>query len=306
MSGSLPDPAGAPPGQTRGEALGEAPGNVDHATSSLVQQLQAQRDAALQALARLQASQEEFLRSVSHDLRAPLRHITSYGALVREVLSDLPAATVQTEPVQEALQFLGTMDQSARRMGQMIDGLLALARFARTTVQPGAVALQEAMDQARQALAPLEALHREAGGEVRWDIAPDLPRVQADPVWLRELLVQLLGNALKFTRGRRPARITVRWHSVAPPASSAQVGGVSSTALVVWTIEDNGVGFDMARAAGLFGVFQRLHRETEFEGVGAGLALCRAIAEAHGAQIAAHGRPGEGCTLQLQWPAAHP
>jgi light-regulated signal transduction histidine kinase (bacteriophytochrome) len=138
---------------------------------------------------------------------------------------------------------------------------------------------------ARAALAPAE-----AGRAVEWRVGAELPTLQADPALLQELLVQLLGNALKFTRPAAQPCITVQ-------ADAAPAGRVA------FAVQDNGVGFDPARAGSLFGVFQRLHRETEFDGVGTGLALCRAIAQRHGAQINATAVPGGGCTVRLEWPA---
>ena len=250
-----------------------------------VEQLRAELARSQQQVADMAAAQEEFLRAVSHDLRAPLRHVTSYGTLVRELLGDLPPEVAQGAEVREALGFLATMDQSARRMGLMIDGLQALVRASRTPLHLQAVPLADAVVQARAALAAAE-----AGRAVAWRIASDLPTLQADPALLRDLLVQLLGNALKFTRPVAQPCITVQ-------AEAAPAGQVA------FTVQDNGVGFDLARAGSLFGVFQRLHRETEFEGVGTGLALCRAIAQRHGAQISATAVPGRGCTVRVGWPA---
>ena len=250
-----------------------------------VEQLRAELARSQQQVADMVAAQEEFLRAVSHDLRAPLRHVTSYGTLVREVLGELPPEVAQGAEVQEALGFLATMDQSARRMGLMIDGLQALVRATRAPLQLQPVPLADAIAQARAALAAAG-----AGRGVEWRIASDLPTLQADPALLQELLVQLLGNALKFTRPVAQACITVQ-------ADAAPAGEIA------FTEQDNGVGFDPARAGSLFGVFQRLHRETEFEGVGTGLALCRAIAQRHGAQISATAVPGRGCTVRVGWPA---
>ena len=252
-----------------------------------VEKLRAELARSQQQVVDMAAAQEEFLRAVSHDLRAPLRHVTSYGALVREVLGDLPADVLQGAEVQEALRFLTTMDQSARRMGLMIDGLLALARTGRAPLQLQPVALADAVAQARQAVAPAE-----AGRLVQWrvDVA-DLPPLHADPALLHALLVELLGNALKFTRGTPAPSITVA-------ADAAPEGQVA------FVVQDNGVGFDPARAGALFGVFQRLHRENEFEGVGAGLALCRQVARRHGGEVTATATPGAGCTVRVQWPAA--
>ena len=259
--------------------------SAGHALQQL-QGLRAELARSQQQVADMAAAQEEFLRAVSHDLRAPLRHVTSYGALVREVMGDLPPEVAQGAEVQEALGFLATMDQSARRMGLMIDGLQALVRASRAPLRLQPVPLADAMAQARATLAPAE-----AGRSVEWHVDADLPTLHADPVLLQELLVQLLGNALKFTRPVAQPRITVR-------ADGAPAG------CVAFTLQDNGVGFDPARAGSLFGVFQRLHRETEFDGVGAGLALCRAVAQRHGAAVAAMAAPGAGCTVRVAWPAA--
>ena len=249
-----------------------------------LQQLRAALARSQQQVADMAAAQEEFLRAVSHDLRAPLRHVTSYGTLVREVLGDLPPEVLQGAEVQEALGFLATMDQSARRMGLMIDGLQALVRASRAPLRLQPVPLADAIAHARTTLASAE-----RGRTVEWRVGVDLPTLQADSTLLQELLVQLLGNALKFTRPVAQPCITVL-------ADAAPAGQVA------FAVQDNGVGFDPARAGALFGVFQRLHRETEFDGVGAGLALCRASAQRHGAQISATAVPGGGCAVRVQWP----
>ena len=257
------------------------------ASPAEVERLRAELARSQQQVADMAAAQEEFLRAVSHDLRAPLRHVTSYGTLVREVLGDLPPEVAQGPEVQEALGFLATMDQSARRMGLMIDGLLALVRASRAPLHLQPVPLADAIANARAALLSPD----DAGRAVEWRVAAELPTLQADPALLQALLVQLLSNALKFTRPVAQPCITVQ-------ADAAPAG------LVAFTVQDNGVGFDPARAGALFGVFQRLHRETEFDGVGTGLALCRAIAQRHGAQISATAVPGGGCTVRVAWPAA--
>lgn len=238
--------------------------------------LQAELAEARQQLGDMAAAQEAFLRGVVHDLRAPLRHVTSYGALVREVLQEQPPQ------LGEALDFLSTMEHSARRMAWMIDGLQAVARAGRSPLRLQPQDLAAAVGQARAALGG-------AGDGVQWDIAPALPAVQADGELLGQLLEQLLGNALKFTRGVAQPRIGVR-------AAAALPGRVHIT------VQDNGVGFDGTRAQHLFGVFQRMHREADFEGVGAGLALCQTIARRHGATISATAAPGAGCTIDLDWP----
>ena len=255
---------------------------TDDAPPPTLATLQAELAAAHEQIARMSAAQEDYLRGVSHDLRAPLRHVTSYGALVRELLQELPAG--QHPQVDEALDFLATMEQSARRMALMIDGLQAISRAQRAPLRLQGVDLGAAVDQARAALGG-------AADGLLWHIAPAMPAVRADTEQLAQLLTELLTNALKFTCGVAEAQVTIHAQAAAPGR-------------VHITVQDNGVGFDDARAGQLFGVFQRLHREAEFEGVGAGLALCRAIAQRHGATIAATARPGAGCRITLDWPAA--
>lgn len=258
-----------------------------------------------QALAEQAAAQAAFVGAVSHDLRAPLRHFTAYGALVRELLQDaladpgaLPLAETQAETqadLREALDFLATMDQSARRLGQMLDGLLALDRAARAPLRPAWQPLGPAVDRARAAVA---AATPAVGATVAWDIAPQLPTLWADADLLDQLLQVLLANALKFSRTQPEPRIQVRPEPAEP-------------GWVAFGVCDNGVGFDPARASRLGEVFQRLHREADFPGVGAGLALARQIVARHGGRLDITARPGEGCTVRLAWPlppgdAGHP
>ncbi|MBZ0226056.1 MAG: two-component sensor histidine kinase [Comamonas sp.] len=256
------------------------PGEESPVTEEL-QRLQAERDAALRRVQELSAAQETFLRAVSHDLRAPLRHVTSYAALLREVLQQQPDPTAQ---VREALGFAATMQQSARRMAAMLDGLQAMSRAGSAplrlaAVDVGAVVLQEC-----------DAL---SGAQpVRWRVHGDIPPVRADAALFAQVVRELLANAIKFSHGCEAPSVEVSGAAV--PNGRVRLG-----------IADNGVGFAPEHAQGLFGVFQRLHRDGEFEGVGAGLALCKLIAERHGATIGASARPGRGCTITLDWPAAN-
>ena len=256
------------------------PGSTRHADLTL-EQAHALLQERERELAALHAAQDEFLRAVSHDLRAPLRHVTSYGPLVAELLQD---AGLQGEALQEAQDFLATMDQSARRMGRMLDGLLALSHIARAPLQCQSVALGALATEVRATLAASA-----EGRAVEWHIAADLPSVPGDAALLRQMLAELLGNALKFTRGQAPARIAV-------------TGARAADGAVTLRVQDNGAGFNPAQAAGLFGVFQRLHRESEFEGVGTGLAAVRAIARRHGGEASATAAPGAGCSVSVRLP----
>ncbi|MDR0225407.1 MAG: sensor histidine kinase [Burkholderiaceae bacterium] len=246
-----------------------------------------QREQELQAL---RQAQQEWLHAVSHDLRAPLRHVLSFGPLVDELLGQ---AMPTPQDLQEAREFLRTMDQSARRMGGMLDGLLALARAARTPLQWQPVALQELLVQAQQAVLARPQWAGLQGAQpprqVQWLLPPQCPAVRADAGLLRQVLEELLDNALKFTGPVAQARIAVEVERDAD-------GGMALN------VTDNGVGFDPSRAGALFGIFQRMHRESEFPGLGMGLAMARSIMRRHGGEASIRAMPGSGCSVCLRWP----
>ena len=283
------------------------PGEHPQAPPEL-QQLRTRLAEREQQLAAMAAAHEDFLRAVSHDLRAPLRHITSYGPLVAEVLQD---SGVVGDALAEAQAFLATMDQSARRMGKMLDGLLALSRIARAPLQRQPVALDALVAQVQADLAA-----RTQGRTVQWQVAPAGAVLHGDPALLHQLLTALLDNALKFTQGRAVAQIAVQVQSAGAAAAAetgtaasaqedgARAGSAAGAATQTLRVQDNGAGFNPAQAAGLFGVFQRLHRDTEFEGVGAGLAAVRAIAQRHGGDASASAVAGVGCTVSVVLPCS--
>lgn len=229
-------------------------------------------------LAQARAELEDFTYSVSHDLRASLRHVTAYVEIIREDLGEPTPAAVAPH--------LDRVQQAARHMGQQIDGLMALSRLTQLALQLAPVAPGPLIDEVCAELAPSC-----IGRTVDWQIAPDFPRLQCDAALLRQVLVHLLSNALKFTRGRLPAQISVRWQH--------QTGG--QCALMV---SDNGVGFNPDYSKKLFHAFQRLHGAREFEGLGMGLALTRKIVERHGGTVAAEGVPGAGCRISFTLPLA--
>ncbi len=219
---------------------------------------------------------ESFSYSVSHDLRSPLRHISSFVSLLEEHLDNQIDETTR--------RYLGTIGGSARHMSQLIDGLLAFSRLGRSAVNLTAVDLTLLVDAVVSQLA-----HDTEGRVVDWVVAPDLPVVQGDALLLREVWANLLGNAYKYTRPRERARIEVGW-SVDPVAG------------YTFYVRDNGVGFDTKYSQKLFGVFQRLHRASEFEGTGIGLALTRRILERHGGSIWAESQLGEGSVFYFSLP----
>ncbi|MET1115623.1 MAG: ATP-binding protein [Comamonas sp.] len=239
-----------------------------------------------QELAALRASHEEWLRALSHDLGAPLRHITSYAPLLRETMH---AAGLQGPDAQDAEQFLGVMEQAARRMGTMLDGVLQMAQMLRGPPRLQDVDLARMAGEVRAALIAAEP----AAAQAQWQL-PQLPvPLRADPQLLRPMLAALFDNALKFSRARQLPCISLQTQAL--PG-----GGLR------WRVEDNGVGCDGARAVQVFGLFQRLHRESEFEGVGVGLALVQTAAHQQGAQVALRSAPGQGCSVEVHWPAPAP
>ena len=222
--------------------------------------------------AELQAAYKEleaFTYSIAHDLRAPLWAIHGFTAIV--LRNSAPQLDANTQG------YLQRVQRETIRMGQLIDGLLAFSRYPQEPLTKQPVALA---DLVRQALDDL----RHDDEDRRVDIAiGDLPSCEADPALLKQALTNLLGNALKFTRGREVAHIAIGCQH--PDGES------------VYFIRDNGVGFDMQYAHKLFGVFQRLHREEDFEGTGIGLAFTQRIIQRHGGRIWAEAEVDKGATF---------
>jgi len=213
---------------------------------------------------------ESFSFSVSHDLRAPLRHIDGYI----QMLAEDTAGTLSSE----ARRYLEVITDAGRKMGGLIDDLLEFSRMGRAEMRETSVELD---DLVREAIRDLETAA--AGRDIAWQIPP-LPRVVGDPAMLKQVFANLLGNAVKYTRPRDAARIEIG------------TAGEEDGRVVVF-VRDNGVGFDMKHAGKLFGVFQRLHRADEFEGTGIGLANVRRIIARHGGRVWAEAVPDQGATF---------
>jgi light-regulated signal transduction histidine kinase (bacteriophytochrome) len=212
---------------------------------------------------------EAFSYSVSHDLRAPLRAITGFSRiLLEDYTSQLP---------NEAQHYLHIVDNSAQQMGQLIDDLLTFSRLGRLELTKQPVATVNLVRQV------VEDLHAElAGRQVEVKLG-DLPPCWAEPTLLKQVFVNLLSNALKYSRRREVAHI--------------EVGCRENDGERVYFVKDNGVGFDMQYAHKLFGVFQRLHRADEYEGTGVGLAIVHRIIYRHGGCVWAEAAVDQGATF---------
>lgn len=238
------------------------------------------RIAALQAeVDLLRAEMQDFSYTVSHDLRASLRHIVSYAHLVQE-----DAGPLLNEEVQG---FLATITDSAKHMGVLMDGLMELSRLGTVALQPETVSLQTLVADVSEGLSFSHPQRR-----IRWKVAHNLPEVQADAVLLRQVLTQVLDNAVKFTAGREEAVIEITRQSLAKPG------------MAVLQVQDNGAGYNPALQSKLFHAFQRLHGPKQFAGIGMGLALARKALQRMGGGISAQGAVDAGCCITLTLPSA--
>jgi PAS domain S-box-containing protein len=223
---------------------------------------------------------QAFSYSVSHDLRAPLRHISGFSRLLVEQFGP------QLEP--EAQHYLQRIDEGIRHMGRLVDELLNLARVGRHGLSLQTASLKSIVQEVITTLKPESEEQR-----VEWKVG-DLPLVECDPTLVRQVFQNLLANALKFTRPRERAMVEV---------SQREANGEP-----VIMVRDNGVGFNMKYADKLFGVFQRLHRSEDFEGTGVGLATVQRIIQKHGGRVWAEAELDRGATFYftLGAGAAHP
>jgi signal transduction histidine kinase len=224
------------------------------------------------ALAAANKELESFSYSVSHDLRAPLRHVLGYVELLQNELKG--------DVSDRGKRYMETIRAASAEMGQLIDDLLAFSRTTRSEMREVVVALDSLV---HAVIASLEAATK--GREIVWQIDP-LPQVMGDPGLLRQVFVNLIDNAVKYTRMRAPARIAI--------GSTPSEDGFA-----VLFVRDNGAGFDMAYSQKLFGVFSRLHRAEEFEGTGIGLATAQRIVARHGGRIWAESAVDQGATFYV-------
>jgi PAS domain S-box-containing protein len=213
---------------------------------------------------------EAFSYSVSHDLRTPLRHIAGFARILVNDFGPVMAV--------EAREHLQRIEDAVRRMGLLIDGLLKMAVLRRQSLRPGRSELNPIVDDVISMLQP-----ECDGRDVEWRIAK-LPALDCDPILMAQVFQNLLGNALKYSRGRDKAVIEVG--SIQRPSEPAII-----------FVRDNGAGFNMKYAERLFGVFQRFHTDSEFEGTGVGLATVHRIVQKHGGTIWAESEVDHGATF---------
>jgi signal transduction histidine kinase len=229
--------------------------------------------------AELEASNKEleaFAYSISHDLRAPLRHMVGFSELLQQ-----HAVTALDE---KSRGYTTTIMDAANRMGALIDDLLAFSRLGRAETRASTVSLRDLMNEVVEEMRP-----DMAGRTVSLRIG-DLPDLYCDRSMLRMVFVNLIANAIKFSRPRELAEV--------------EIGSLEDARGVVVFVRDNGVGFDMKYSNKLFRVFQRLHRSEQFEGTGIGLATVQRIIQRHGGTVSAEGSVNGGATLFLAVPPA--
>ncbi|AHE57196.1 ATP-binding protein [Sphingomonas sanxanigenens] len=218
---------------------------------------------------------EAFSYSVSHDLRAPFRHIVGYAQLLKKREADALSETGR--------RYIETIVESAVSAGKLVDDLLSFSQMGRATLAPIHVDMNALVAEVVRTL-----VREDSGHRIEWRV-DTLPPAEADPVMIRLVLQNLIENAIKFSREREPAVIRIG-------------GAAAADGLNTYRVADNGVGFDMAYVGKLFGVFQRLHRVEEFEGTGIGLANVKRIVERHGGTVWAEAAIDEGATFHFTLP----
>lgn len=212
---------------------------------------------------------EAFSYTVSHDLRAPLRAVDGFTRILLEDYAPRLDA--------EGRRYCGIISDNTRRMGELIDDLLAFSRLGRAELHPAPVDMASLVNAAFLELTTPQERER-----IDFHLEP-LPPATGDPTLLRQVWANLLGNAVKFSAKKHRASIEI---------CAAREGGET-----VYSVRDNGAGFDMRYGDKLFGVFQRLHHDRDFEGTGVGLAIVQRIVHRHGGRTWAEGVPGEGATF---------
>ena len=257
--------------------------SLQKASQQRIQVLNRQLEGKVEQISEVNRELEAFSYSVSHDLRAPLRHVAGFADKLSRHLGD-----AADEKSRHYLEVIGT---SARRMASLIDDLLVYSRLGRSALRLQAVDMQSLVAETRAVLdSNYQSDNAGSGHRIEWNVSP-LPILVADENMMRQLWLNLLGNAVKYSAKREVAVIEVGYQ--------LQPNGNHH-----FTVRDNGAGFDMAYAAKLFGVFQRLHKASEYTGTGIGLASVRRVLTRHGGHIWADAAPEQGATFHFVLPPA--
>ncbi|MBW8774442.1 MAG: PAS domain S-box protein [Stenotrophomonas sp.] len=258
---------------------------MQRAVQLRVEELNRQLEGKVAQVSEVNRELEAFSYSVSHDLRAPLRHVAGFSDKLSRHLGD--------QADDKSRHYLEVISGSARRMAALIDDLLVYSRLGRAAMRQQAVDMQSLVADTRAMLdSNLQAEAENSGHahHVEWSIAP-LPIVVGDENMIRQVWLNLLGNAVKYSGNREPAKIRVDYQQ--QPDGGHQ-----------FTVSDNGAGFDMTYAGKLFGVFQRLHKASDYPGTGIGLASVRRVLTRHGGRIWAEAEPDVGATFHFYLPPA--
>ncbi|QSX73575.1 CHASE3 domain-containing protein [Lysobacter arenosi] len=255
--------------------------SAQKATQRRINELNRQLEGKVDQVSEVNRELEAFSYSVSHDLRAPLRHVSGF--------SDKLARHLGEDADEKSLHYLGIIGNSAKRMSQLIDDLLVYSRLGRSALRLQPVDMQSTVAETR---AMLDANLAADGSpqQVAWKIEP-LPIVVADENMMRQVWLNLLGNAVKYSSNRERSQVEVSHRRL-------DDGGHE------FCVRDNGAGFDMAYAGKLFGVFQRLHKSSDFPGTGIGLASVKRVLARHGGSISAESEPDQGAIFRFTLPAS--
>ncbi|UNK48949.1 ATP-binding protein [Lysobacter sp. S4-A87] len=254
--------------------------SAQKATQRRINELNRQLEGKVDQVSEVNRELEAFSYSVSHDLRAPLRHVAGF--------SDKLARHLGEDADEKSLHYLDIISNSAKRMSQLIDDLLVYSRLGRSALRLQPVDMQSTVDETR---AMLDANLAADGSsqQVSWKIQP-LPIVVADENMMRQVWLNLLGNAVKYSSNRERSQVEVTHQRLDDGRHE-------------FSVRDNGAGFDMAYAGKLFGVFQRLHKASDFPGTGIGLASVKRVLARHGGSVSAESEPDRGAIFRFTLPA---
>ena len=254
--------------------------SAQKATQQRITELNRQLQGKVEQVSDVNRELEAFSYSVSHDLRAPLRHISGFADKLARQMGD--------DADEKSRHYISTIDSSARRMATLIDDLLVYSRLGRSALRLQPVDMQSLVSETR-ALLDSNASVDTPGRRIEWHIDA-MPMVIADENMMRQVWLNLLGNAVKYSTPREQTRIDVSYERLDDGRHE-------------FTVKDNGVGFDMQYASKLFGVFQRMHKASDFPGTGIGLASVQRVLMRHGGTITAESAVDQGTTFRFTLPA---